>query len=143
MATPTTVTLIPTTTYGTATGNYDGSSASFSSDKVKGDGYYGFIDGVHTVFWQVTNFVGVIKIQGTLAQTPGASDWFDIDLKTNDGSYSVTADGLVSELETTSVTYSTATSQSKAYNFTGNIVWVRANISSFTAGTVNTIQMAH
>ena len=143
MATPTTVTLIPTTSFGTAVGNYDGSSSSFTSDKVKGDGYYGFVDGVHTVFWQVTNFVGVIKLQGTLAQTPTSSDWFDIDLKSNDGNYTITADGLVSESVATSVTYSSATSESKAYNFVGNIVWIRASICSFTAGTVNTIQMAH
>ena len=39
-------------------------SASFNGDKVKGDGYYGFSDGVHTVPNRVTSFVGTLKIQG-------------------------------------------------------------------------------
>ena len=49
MPATTTVTLLTTTTFGTSAGNYDGSSATFDSDKVKGDGYYGFADGVHTI----------------------------------------------------------------------------------------------
>ena len=142
MATTTTVTLLPTTTYGTATGNYDGSSASFSSDKVKGDGYYGFSDGLHTVQWRVTDIVGTIKIQGSLVQDPAETDWVDIDLREADGSYSATADGLISEVTTTSQAYTTATSESRVYNLKGNFVWIRANVSSFTAGTINTVQLA-
>ena len=42
----TTVQVLPTTSYGTATGNYLGAAADFVSDNVKGDGYYGFADGI-------------------------------------------------------------------------------------------------
>jgi hypothetical protein len=143
MATTTTVTLIPTTTHGTAVGNYNGSSASFSSDKVKGDGYYGFSDGMHTVAWRVSDFVGTVKIQGSLAQDPASTDWVDINLREADGSYSATADGLISEVTTLSQQYTTATSESRVYNLKGNFVWIRANISSFTAGTINTVQLAN
>jgi len=142
MATTTTVTLLPTTTFGTPTGNYDGSSASFSSDKVKGDGYYGFSDGLHTVSWRVVNFVGTVKIQGSLAQDPAETDWVAIDLREADGNFSATADGLISEVTTTSQVYTTATTENRVYNIKGNFVWIRANISSFTAGTINTIQLA-
>ena len=142
MATTTTVTLLPTTTFGTSTGNYDGSSASFSSDKVKGDGYYGFSDGLHTVSWRVVDFVGTVKIQGSLAKDPAETDWVAIDLREADGNFSATADGLISEVTTTSQVYTTATTENRVYNIKGNFVWIRANISGFTAGTINTIQLA-
>ena len=142
MATTSTVTLLPTTTFGTAIGNYDGSSASFSTDDVKGDGYYGFSDGLHTVSWRVIGMIGTIKIQGSLVQTPTNTDWVDIDLREADGNYSVTADGLISEVTTTAQEYTTATTESRVYNIKGNFVWLRANISNFTAGTIHTINLA-
>ena len=119
----TSTTLIGSTVYGASSGNYDGSSASFSSDSVKGDGYYSQADGVHTVAYHVANtFTGSIKMQGSLATTPTDSDWFDISETT------FTAD------------QSTLTS---SYNFTGNFVWVRATVTEFTAGTINKILYNH
>ena len=79
MPATTSITLLPTTTFGTSAGNYDGSSAAFNGDKVKGDGYYGFSDGVHTTQTRVTALVGTVKIQGTLVKDPANTDWVDID----------------------------------------------------------------
>lgn len=124
MPATTSVTLIPTTTFGSSAGNYDGSSASFNGDKVKGDGYYGFSDGVHTVQTRVTSLVGTIKIQGSLKKDPADTDWVDV-VTVND------SDG------------STAITNSFLNNFTGNFVWIRVAVSSFTAGTINNIFMAH
>lgn len=120
----TTATVLPTTTFGTAVGNYDGSSAAFSSDKFKGDGYYGFADGVHTVQSRFTGFIGTLKIQATLATTPTESDWATVaSVVTSDGSTAVT-DGYLN-------------------TFTGNYVWVRVAVSAFTAGTINTILLGN
>ena len=116
--------LIPLTVHGTSAGNYDGSSLAFNSTDHKGDGYYGFSDGVHTVQTRVTGLVGTIKIQGTLQKTPGANDWVDI-------ASVVTSDG------------STAITDSYFNNFTGNFVWIRIAVSEFTAGSINNIYMAH
>lgn len=124
MAAITTTTLLPTISHGTATGNYDGSSQSFNSDKVKGDGYYGFADGVHTVQTRTTAFIGTIKIQATLATNPASTDWVDIATV-------ITGDG------------STAITNGYLNNFTGNYVWIRVAVSSFTAGTINTIILGH
>lgn len=124
MPATTSVTLIPTTTFGSSAGNYDGSSASFNGDKVKGDGYYGFSDGVHTVQTRVTSLVGTVKIQGSLKKDPADTDWVDV-VTVND------SDG------------STAITNSFLNNFTGNFVWIRVAVSSFTAGTINNIFMAH
>lgn len=124
MPATTSVTLLPTTAFGSASGNYDGSAAAFNSDKVKGDGYYGFSDGVHTIQTRVTSLVGTIKIQGTLVKDPADTDFVDIvTVNESDGS--------------------TAITNSFLNNFTGNFVWVRIAVSAFTAGSINNIFMAH
>ena len=55
-------------------------SATLSGDKVKGDGYYGMSDGLHTVLIDLNGFIGTITIQGSLSQAPTESDWFLIEL---------------------------------------------------------------
>ena len=93
----------------------------FVSDKAKGDGYYSQVDGVHTVAYKIdATLTGTIKMQGTLASTPTEEDWFDISGTT------FTADQ--------STTISSA-------NFTGNFVYVRANATSITAGSITSIQL--
>ena len=58
-----------------------------TGNKFKGDGYYGLTDGLHTVGWYFVDFIGRIKIQGTLEQDPQSTDWFDIDFCTDPISY--------------------------------------------------------
>ena len=88
----------------------------FVTDKSKGDGYYSQPDGVHTVVYQVVNrgdstddFIGTVKMQGSLATTPTEDDYFDI-----------TGTTYTSDQSTTIATF----------NFTGNFVWVRAKIET-------------
>ena len=90
--------------------------SGFVTDRAKGDGYFSQPDGVHTVAYQVVNlgdstddFLGTVKMQGTLATTPTEDDWFDI-----------TGTTLPSDQSTTIA----------SYNFTGNFVWVRAKVET-------------
>ena len=95
----------------------------FVSDKQKGDGYYSQPDGVHTIAYKVdTTLTGSIKMQGTLATTPTENDWFDIS------STSFTTDG-------------TTTIKNVSFNFTGNLVYVRARATAVTGGTINSVQI--
>ena len=95
------------------------STAATVSEKVKADGYYGNSDGLHTVAYICSSdFVGTIKMQGSLATTPTEDDFFDIAGTT------FTADQ--------STLISTA-------NFTGNFVWIRAKATSVTAGTISSV----
>ena len=89
------------------------STAATVSEAVKADGYYGNADGLHTVAYICSSdFVGTIKMQGSLATNPdNATDWFDIDS-------TVTATQYV--------------------NFTGNFVWLRASTNVVT-GSVTRI----
>jgi len=47
---------------------------------VKGDSYYGYTDGIHTIQITYFNFTGGFGMQGTLALDPQPEDWFWINL---------------------------------------------------------------
>ena len=114
------VVVISNTAHGAKNGDYNGTDLDWYSAKYKGDGYYGYTDGLHTASYKLTDFVGVIGFQASLATNPTDADWFDLpDSQVGDGS-----------TPTTSSTYA---------NFSGNFVWVRAAITSFTAGTINRV----
>lgn len=99
----------------------DSSSAFTFTDKVKADGYYGNSDGFHTVSYILSSdFVGIIKMQATLASDPIENDWFDIDGTTVGDGSSVVAS-----------TYK---------NFTGNFIWVRSAFTC-TTGSITKIQI--
>lgn len=113
----------------------------YASDPIKGDGYFGGSDGFHTAQVNIQEFIGKIELQGTLAPVPQESDWFTVRLGTNNMSVDTT--GLLSEENISSVEYRFATTNINSYNFTGNYVWVRAKISDWTEGTVNSIRINH
>jgi hypothetical protein len=97
---------------------------NYISSKVKGDGYFGGSDGLHTVMYASSqNFVGTITMQATLATEPTVTDWFTVN--------------------GTSSTYSAlnirTTSTVDCYNFTGNFVWVRGSVA-ISAGSVFMVQ---
>ena len=99
----------------------------YTSEKVKGDGYYGSSDGFHTVSYTATpTFVGTITVQATLASEPQESDWFFVPGTTS--SYS-----LLTERTTSTVDY---------YNFVGNFVWVRGHVR-IEDGAVEVIHYNH
>ena len=97
----------------------DSNTETVTGDKFKGDGYYGRSDGLHTVQYSYNDFSGTVTIQATLAIEPTEDDWFDVHSRT------VVA-GTDSHIE----------------NFTGNYVWIKANLS-YTDGTVNSIKLNH
>ena len=101
------------------------SGASVISSNVPADSYYGFSDGIHTIAVSLDSYTGSIAIEGTLAKTPGANDWFRIPLSGQNA-----------------VAHTTSTGTS-AYTFTGNYLYVRALVFGRTAGSVTTILLNH
>ena len=85
---------------------------TYTGDKVKGDGYYGYADGLHTMSFHFKNFKGRIFVQATLVAEPTEDDWFPIQLDTNTNYYE----------------YNTQTSGTVGTTFQGNFVWIRAKI---------------
>jgi hypothetical protein len=76
-----------------------------------------------------------------LSTNPTESDWFTVELGT--GTMSIDTTGALSEQNITFVEYSQVTTNTKTYNFVGNYVWVRAKISNWTDGTINSIKLNH
>lgn len=113
----------------------------YTSEQIKGDGYFGNSDGLHTVFWSVAGFIGTIEVQGTLASEPAESDWATITLTAPTNKYIVDATGAVTIAGVDSTRYTLETTTSKSYNFTGNFVWLRGRISEFTQGVMNGISI--
>ena len=111
--------LLPTSTTPTITGTPE----DFIGEKVKGDGYYGFSDGFHTVAHFISDFVGTLEVQGALAANPAEDDWVTIS----------TVQGLTG----------TPFSENGSYNFTGNFVWIRAKVTNMEEGTIAKILLNH
>ena len=119
----TTLQLLPTTTYGTPSGNYDGSSEDWSGDRQQAANYYGGFGELQTVAFYLNGFQGQIKIEATLDATPAAdSDWFLVYR-------------FDSRTQPTTNNFST--------NIAGNFVWIRANVEEFTAGSITRVVMSY
>jgi hypothetical protein len=119
----TTLQLLPTTTHGTPSGNYDGSSEDWSGEQQQAANYYGGFGDLQTVAYFLLNFQGRIRIQATLDQQP-ASDaaWFNVeDFDSVDS----------------------ATTDNFSRNITGNFVWIRARVEDFTAGTITKLMLSY
>ena len=123
------------------TSTHTAGTQTLQSEKVKGDAYVGQTDGLHTIAVDLNDFIGQIVIQGSLETTPGDNDWFDIQL--SDGEFAVDVSGKITSVSVESLVYINAETSRKAYNATGNFVWLRANITNWTAGTITSIEMNH
>lgn len=55
----------------------DGSVDQLSAP-TRGDGYYGFKDGNHTIAVTFNDFIGRIQIEATLEINPTEADWFPV-----------------------------------------------------------------
>ena len=119
----TTLQLLPTTSYGTPSGNYDGSSQDWSGEDQQAANYYGGFGGLQTVAFFLNNFQGKIKIEATLDSAPALDvDWFK-----------------VYEFDSTS----SATTNNFSTNITGNFTWMRANVEDFSQGTITKLMLSY
>lgn len=119
----TTLELLPTTSHGTPSGNYDGSSEDWSGVPQPAANYYGGFGGLQTIAFYLNGFQGLIKIEATLDSAPTTdSQWFKID-----------------EFDSTNAT----TTNNFSRNITGNFVWIRANVELFSAGTITKVMMSY
>lgn len=136
------MTIISETILETQTHPSDNTVKTVIGSRYRGDGFYNRSDGLHTVQWSITNFVGVISVQATLSPNPTESDWFTVGLG-NGKTFSVDTTGLASQTVIKNVSYTLPADGTSGYNFVGNYVWIRAHITNWTAGTVNNIMMSH
>jgi hypothetical protein len=111
-------TLLDTTTYGEASGNYDGSSQDFYGNAVTAADYYAGYSSIQTITFTVTDFVGNIQLEATLNDQAESAAWFFVD------SF---GDPVTPTTETHPITV------------LGNFVYLRVRVLGFDAGTINSI----
>ena len=109
----TTLALLPVTTFGTPSGNYNGSSTSFVGNAVPAANYYGGQGSVQTLTFTVANLTATLTTQATLNDDPTQPFWFDV--------YTLTAN---------------ATSNTATNSPIGNFSWLRVAVTNFTAGNI-------
>jgi hypothetical protein len=97
------------------------------SDPLRGDGWFGRADGLHTVQYNLAGLNATIKIQATLAIEPENEDWFTV----YESAY---------ELESTPGVVEKA---NEFVNFIGNYVFVRIVVENWSGGTINSIFFNH
>jgi hypothetical protein len=117
-----TQTLVSNVVYGTPSGNYDGSSEDWFSDAVPAANYYGGQGSLQTITYRLQDFVGVITVWATLNDAQESAPWFQI---------ATYGDGSTIETGTIPV------------NVIGNFTWIRAEITNFQAGTIQSITAAY
>lgn len=117
----------------------DSTTQTATGDAVKANGYYGQADGRHTVQFSVTGFIGKIRIEGSLLESPTATDWCTIEL--GNGVSTMDTTGAIAAANITYLEYTEVTTTNVSYNFTGNFVKVRAVVYDWTDGTVNSIRV--
>ena len=119
----TTLQLLPTTSYGTPSGNYDGSSEDWSGVRQQAANYYGGFGGLQTIAFFLNGFQGRIRIEATLDSDPTLdAEWFKVYEKD---------------------CVSTAATENFSTNITGNFTWIRANVELFSAGTITKVDMSY
>lgn len=115
----TTQTLLQDIQHGVPSGNYDGSSLDFASDAANGPGYYQGNAGTQTIAVRVTDFEGLIQLQGTLDCLPDAmTNWVTLaEFDTSDSS----------------------TTYTQTVTVEGQFTWIRARVLGFENGTINSV----
>lgn len=96
--------------------------ADFITPAIIGASFYGTGGGVQTALITVTGFVGKITFQATLNDIADQAVWFDIETY---------GDGVTPLSDITSL------------NLIGNFVYIRAVVTEFTAGTINSVIVAY
>jgi hypothetical protein len=122
MTTFSTVPVLENVVYGTASGNYDGSSQLFYSNAVPAANYYAGYGSIQTIRYELTGFVGIITMQATLNDLPEQAQGVDISER---------GDGITPD---SGVTTSTVT---------GNFSWIRARIEGFDAGNITSVSVSY
>ena len=115
-------TLLETTVYGEASGNYDGSSQDFHGDPVIAADYYRGYGSIQTVTISVTDFVGEIRIEATLNDLADQAAWSLCE---------TFGDGL------------TPTTEIHPITILGNFVYMRVRVLGFDGGTINSITISY
>lgn len=108
-----------------------GTTMNKYSTVVKGDNFYGYSDGYHTVQVVYNQYVGRVRVQATLSLDPTEEDWFDVIPTTIAGTE-------FNPLGFVQFNSNLPAHGSEAYTFQGNFTFVRVYIDREHVGDGST-----
>jgi hypothetical protein len=111
------------------------------SDTVKGDSYYGYTDGIHTIQVVYSNYVGRFSIQATLSLTPTDNDWFDVVVDPTEGLYAGSA--AWNDAGYIQFNANAPGTKSEAYTFKGNFAYIRCYMDRSYIGDGTTYDVSY
>lgn len=113
-----------------------GTNMNQYSTVVKGDNFYGYSDGWHTVQIVYTQYVGRLRIQATLSLEPTDVDWFDVVPNTTAGTE-------FNPLGYVQFNSNLPASGSEAYTFQGNFTFLRVYMDREHVGDGSTYDSSY
>lgn len=120
--------ILAETVHGIPSGNYNGITETFSSDRVKAVGYYKSSSISQSIRFRSNDFVGTVTLQASLDNDPQAdTDWFD--------AYTFPGDSAVDGSSAITTDYS--------ITLQGNFTWIRATVENFTGGNIGPITITY
>ena len=115
----TTLTLVPFLQWGDPSAYYDGGN-TYVGNAVPAANYYGGQGAIQTIMFDVDAFQGNISIEATLNDLQESAPWFEIaQLQANNQS------------------------EVRSNTVVGNFTWIRATVTDFAAGNVNTVTASY
>ena len=110
-----------------------GSEMNVTTNKVEGDSYYGYSDGLHTIAVKYAAFKGRIFVQGTLVLEPTETDWFNVQVQ---GGVGINLGGYKQFPQTGTDGFTGV----EGYNIQGNFAWLRIKVDRSYIGDGTTYQ---
>ena len=114
-----------------------GTNMSQSSEDVKGDSFYGYSDGWHTIQVVYNQFVGRFHVEATLATTPTATDWFGIKPELTAGT------GFSAGQSFVQFNSNDPGNVAEAYTFRGNFTYLRVRMDRAHVGDGTTYDASY
>lgn len=105
-----------------------GTNMSQTSSSVKGDSFYGYSDGWHTIQIVYSQFVGRLHVEATLAIEPTDTDWFGIKPQTTLGTEYSAGQSYVQ------FNSNNPGDGAEAYTFRGNFTYLRVRMDRAHVG---------
>lgn len=116
----TTQTLVSSLQYGVPSDRYDGGS-TYIGNAIPAANYYGGQGAIQTLTANVTGFQGNVVLQATLNDLKDSAPWFEI----------------------ANIIAANAITQITSNTVVGNFTWLRAIVTDFSTGNINTITASY
>jgi hypothetical protein len=114
-----------------------GTKMSQTSETVKGDSFYGYSDGWHTIQVVYSQYIGRLHVEATLATTPTDTDWFPIKPELTNGT-EFSADNAYVQFNSND-----PGKGSEAYTFRGNFTYLRVRMDRAHVGDGTTYDTSY